>query len=148
MKTFKDSAGRAWTIDVNVGSLKRVRAVAQVDLLDVHDTALYPRILTDSVFAAGIAWAFVSDAAQKIPITQDQFDAALNETAAEEMAAAIVGAMHDFFLKTRPDVAAGISKMIELKAAMLPLQLQELDKMTAKRLMQSNEAKATTASGG
>ena len=35
MKTFKDNAGRTWTITINVDTVKRVRDLLGEDLLDV-----------------------------------------------------------------------------------------------------------------
>ena len=34
MKTFKDNADRSWTIEVNVATVKRVRDLVGVDLLE------------------------------------------------------------------------------------------------------------------
>ena len=37
MKTFRDSQGREWTIEVNVAALKRVKDTAGVDLTKLID---------------------------------------------------------------------------------------------------------------
>jgi hypothetical protein len=68
MKSFKDSAGRIWSIAVTVASLKRVLADG-VNLLE-PDHNLYARLMADSVFAAGVAWSFVRIDAEKIGVTQ------------------------------------------------------------------------------
>jgi len=34
MATFTDNSGRTWTVQVNVETIRRVRAMVEVDLLD------------------------------------------------------------------------------------------------------------------
>ena len=42
MKTFNDNAARNWTVQVNVDAIKRVRDLAQVNLLEVVEGKLLP----------------------------------------------------------------------------------------------------------
>ena len=35
MKSFTDNTGRAWLVNVNVGTIKRVRALCGVDLANI-----------------------------------------------------------------------------------------------------------------
>ena len=35
MKSFADSANRTWMLEINVGAIKRVRALCDVNIIDV-----------------------------------------------------------------------------------------------------------------
>ena len=47
MKTFHDSTGRAWTVALNVGVLKRVRSLCDVDLMAAVEGKLVERLVSD-----------------------------------------------------------------------------------------------------
>ncbi len=67
MKSFCDNTGRTWIINVNVGTIKRVRALCNVDLANiisiengsVPKVDLLEKLANDPVLLVDVLYAFV-----------------------------------------------------------------------------------------
>lgn len=77
MKTFKDNAGRVWTVAVNVSSIKRVRDLAGVDLLTIVDGSLIQKLYQDPVVLCDALFALCKPEADKLNITDEMFGEAM-----------------------------------------------------------------------
>ena len=49
MRTFNDNAGRTWTIAINVDTIRRVRSLVSVDLLEAVEGKLIERLAGDPI---------------------------------------------------------------------------------------------------
>jgi hypothetical protein len=137
MHCFKDAADRTWIIAANVGNLRRVKAMAQVDLLDGFDGTLWAKLLENPVQMSEVAWAFVSEQAAKLSLSQTTFEAALDGPQIAAMNEAVIQEMIDFFRPSRPTAAAGLTKMLALMAEMNPILMTRINSLTAASLSQS-----------
>jgi hypothetical protein len=147
MSSFKDAVGRLWVIEANTASIKRVRLMTQVDLLNVFDGKLYPQLLNDSVLMSEVAWAFVQPKAAIMPVTQAQFDESLDGNAIAGMNAAVSEAMISFFQNDKPETAAGLSKMLEMRTQMGQAVIKRIGEMTLESVMATiDKSKTPTAS--
>ena len=77
MHSFADTTGRQWTIAVNVASIKRVRDLAQVDLLKIVENKceLLARLYDDPILLVDVLYCVVkpdADAAGKDGIRLSQ----------------------------------------------------------------------------
>jgi hypothetical protein len=105
MKSFKDTAGRTWLVQVNVGTIKRVRDLLGVDLLAiVEDGAKLLRDLADDpVRLVDVLYAVLkpqADAATPY-VNDEQFGEAMFGDPIAAGFEALVEAVTDFFPQAR-----------------------------------------------
>jgi hypothetical protein len=75
MKTFKDNAGRTWTIAVNVDAVKRVRDLLKEDLLDVKQ--VLERLMIDPILLCDVIYCVCKPQADAEKISDVDFAQAM-----------------------------------------------------------------------
>ena len=101
MKTFRDNAGRDWTIAVNVASIKRLRDVLDVDLMGVIEGDLLQRLYADPILLVDVVYVLCKPRADELGVTDEQFGQAMGGDAIELATAALVDEIIDFFPNRR-----------------------------------------------
>ena len=101
MKTFKDNAGRVWTIAINVATLKRVKGLIKVDLLEVLEGKLIERLMADPVLLVDVVYAVCKPEADAAGVTDEQFGQAMAGDAIELATTALLEELIDFFPSRR-----------------------------------------------
>jgi hypothetical protein len=102
MRTFKDTAGRTWTIALNVWAIKRTRDLAQVDLLDLTGkpddgpASLLQRLIADPILLVNVLWAVCSEDAAKTQTTEEDFGRAMAGDAIDNATKALLEEIADF----------------------------------------------------
>lgn len=109
MKRFTDNAGRSWSIEVNVAALKRVRALAGVDLLEVLDGALIERLIRDPVLLCDALYAACKPEAdtRAPPVSDEEFGRAMAGDAIEAATQALLDEVVSFCPSPRDRAALG-----------------------------------------
>ena len=97
MRTFKDSAGHEWQVQINTNAVKRARDTAAVNLVDITGGDLYGRMLLDPVLVVDIAYGVCKPEADARKLTREDFSAALCGDAIAEARQAILEDLVDFF---------------------------------------------------
>lgn len=99
MTAFSDNTGRAWEVVVTVATLKRVRSLAGVDLMDIADpdANLIGRLAADPVLLVDSLFAVVKPQADARGVTDEEFGAALAGDAVADATDAMLEAVVDFF---------------------------------------------------
>lgn len=97
MHDFKDAIGRTWSITVTVDTVRRVRQLVSVDLLQVVKTDLLERLANDPVLLVDVLFAACKPQADHQRIDGDSFAAGLCGDAIDAAAMALIGAIADFF---------------------------------------------------
>jgi hypothetical protein len=107
MQSFKDNAGRTWTITINVAAVKRVRGLVNVDLYKLVDDGFKPlaALISDPVQLADVLYCLCKEEADGKQITDEDFGRALGGDAITLAAEAFVEELIDFF----PDARARAS---------------------------------------
>jgi hypothetical protein len=107
MQSFKDNAGRTWTITINVAAVKRVRGLLGVDLYKLVDDGFKPlaALISDPVQLADVLYCLCKVEADAKQITDEDFGRALGGDAITLAAEAFVEELIDFF----PDARARAS---------------------------------------
>jgi len=77
MKTFTDNASRVWTVAINVNAIKRVRTLANVNLLEVIEGTLLERLIRDPVLLCDVVYAVCKPEADKIGVSDEEFGQAM-----------------------------------------------------------------------
>ncbi len=97
MREFTDSQGRKWEVAVNVWTLKRVRDLVRVDLLEIADGKTLRDIVGDDYRVCDIAYALCKREADQRCVTDEDFGRALDGGAIRGATNAIAEELLDFF---------------------------------------------------
>ena len=105
MHTFTDNAGRVWTANLNVATLKRVRALAGVDLASAIlverdgrvEASLLERLASDPALLVDALYALCKDEADKLGVSDEDFGRAMAGDAILGTTDALLDEIVDFF---------------------------------------------------
>lgn len=101
MRNFIDSSGRVWVVDINVATVKRVKTLAQVNLLEVVQGELIERLSTDPVLLADILYAVCQPQALREQISDEAFGQALAGDVIDRATTALLEGLIEFFPEPR-----------------------------------------------
>jgi hypothetical protein len=96
MKTFTDNAGRTWTIAINVATVRRVRDLLGVDLLEIVEGKLIDRLIRDPILLCDVVYAVCKPEADAQNVTAEQFGQAMAGDAIDHATRALLGNLADF----------------------------------------------------
>lgn len=109
MKTFNDTEGRSWDVAATIGSLRRVKDLASVDLTDPQRLAE----LGDDPFLLGSAlYALCKPQIDERELTEEQFAAGFDGDVVEKVAAVLVEELINF---SRPAKRTTLRRVMEKK---------------------------------
>lgn len=95
MRTFQDSAGRTWTVAVNVDAVKRVRDLLREDLLDIEQTL--PRLLVDPILLCDVVYCVCKPQADAQQVSDVDFARAMAGGTIAQAKTALLEELVDFF---------------------------------------------------
>jgi hypothetical protein len=129
MKTFKDENGKPWVLSVNDGTVKKVRGLAGVDLLDLRDGNLFNELAADPVKLGDILWVLCQDEATAAGIDEMAFARALAGDALDSATNALLEEIVDFFPKPQRDVLRkALAKGREVQEREMARAMRRVDK--------------------
>ena len=142
MKTFTDNGGRTWTVSLNVTTLKQVKSLCGVDLMDaVNDGGkLLERLASDPVLLCDVIFAICKDQAEAKSVTDVDFGGGMAGDPIESATTALLEELVDFFPRGKREVLRrALQKMRTyeekfLKAAHLKLDDPRMDDAVEKRI--------------
>ena len=105
MKCFKDNQNRNWTIVVNVATVKRVRSLLDINLLDVvkldannkPNVDLLEQLASDPVLLCDVIYCICKLEADAQKISDEDFGAAMGGDVIEHATTALLEELVDFF---------------------------------------------------
>jgi Ran GTPase-activating protein (RanGAP) involved in mRNA processing and transport len=148
MKTFCDNAGRTWTVQVNVDAIKRVRDLAQVNLLEVVDGKLLERLVSDPVLLCDVIYALCKPEAETKNVSDVDFGRAMAGDAIDAATTALLEELVGFFPQGRRAVLAkALTKLRALETAALKAVDARLDSPELERRMEAELQRLGTWSG-
>ena len=133
MKTFTDNASRIWTISLTIDSVKRVRDLLNINLLEPEagDPPLLTRIGTDEILLCDIIYCLIKPQADSLNISDSQFGQSLGGDVILAAQNALYDELIDFFQKRgrtdRAKAAATQQKMINLAIDKVTSNLNQID---------------------
>jgi hypothetical protein len=101
MRNFIDSSGRVWVVDINVATVKRVKALAQINLLEVVQGDLIERLSTDPVLLADVLYAVCQPQALREQVSDEAFGQALAGDVIDRATTALLEGLIEFFPEPR-----------------------------------------------
>lgn len=120
MTTFQDAEKRTWQVGLTVDSIKRVKALLQVDLTEplAGEPPLMTRLALDVILLCDVLFALVKPQADAAGVTDEQFGASLGGEAIIAAHDALMEAWVDFFRNLRrTHLVTAIEKQAELVRA-------------------------------
>lgn len=90
MKTFIDNAGRTWTVAINVDAIKRVRALLEINLLEVVEGNLVEKLLRDPVLLCDVVYAVCKPEADARSVSDEEFGRSMAGDAIEHATKALL----------------------------------------------------------
>jgi hypothetical protein len=96
MQTFRDNAGRTWTVAVDVAAVKRVRSVLNVDLLEYVDGSLLQRLAVDPVLLCDVLYVVCKPEADRLGVSDEDFGRAMGGDVIEHATRAFMEALVSF----------------------------------------------------
>lgn len=104
MKSFTDNMGRAWTLVVNVSTVKRVRALCGVDLNSVIEAEdgkpsakLLERLSSDPVLLVDVLYAVCKPECDRLGVSDEDFGSAMAGDSVDAATQALLDEVIDFF---------------------------------------------------
>jgi len=112
MKSFTDNTGRTWIVNVNVGTIKRVRALCDVDIANIISIesgqkpkiALLEQLANDPVLLVDVLYAVCKEEADTKNISDEDFGRSMAGDAIEHATSALLDEIIDFFPETKRKV--------------------------------------------
>ena len=128
MKTFTDSAGRTWTVTINVDAIKRVKGLAGVNLLDALDGKLLEKLASDPVLLCDILFALCKPQADAQGVTDEDFGRGMAGDVIDAATSAFLEELCGFFPKGRRELLAkALGKLKHLESIALAAAAEKLD---------------------
>jgi len=150
MKTFVDNAGRTWSVQVNIGTVKRVRDLVKVNLLEVIEGKLLEKLISDPILLCDVIYCLCQSEAETRNVTDVDFGKAMAGDAIEYATTALLEELVDFFPDGRRRVLnKALAKLRKLEAVALEtvetrLDSPELERRLMAELAAMDEAVPTT----
>ncbi|MCG3178307.1 MAG: hypothetical protein BIFFINMI_00633 [Phycisphaerae bacterium] len=103
MKTFTDTTGRTWDIVVNVDTIKRVRDLTKISLLEIVEpgNALVDRLASDVILVCDVLFAVVKPQADERKVSDTDFGRSLSGDVIDQATTALLEELIDFFPSRR-----------------------------------------------
>ncbi len=130
MKVWHDTSGRTWATNINVGTIKRVKAITGKNLLDLAGGELASEVMQDPCLLCDILFAIHQPEAEKQGISDEQFAECLGGDSIEEATDALMNELIDFFPNSqrRKVLAQAMKQAKEQEAKAIEAASKELAK--------------------
>ena len=146
MRSFKDSEGRSWDINLNIATLKRVKNAdidhgRGVDLLNLdtaekNESPLVTRLAMDIALLCDVIYVCIQPQAVKREINDEQFGEALGGEVIVKARTAFFEELADFFQSVgRKELVRAIKMQEILIASVIEKADQKLDGMNLDKMV-------------
>lgn len=124
-QTFLDTANRPWRLEISVATVKRVKSMLDLDLLDVEKTL---KQIAHPVTLVDLIWVLIESQAQTANVTDLQFAESMGGDSLEQASHALLEALTLFFEGPR---RAMLQKALEKAKRVEALAAELADKRLA-----------------
>lgn len=97
MQKYIDSVGRIWVVSIDVATIKRVRSLTAVNLLEIVEGQLIERLSNDPVLLCDVLYAVLEPQAKTQNVSEESFGQGLAGNAIADATAALLKGLIDFF---------------------------------------------------
>lgn len=97
MKTFVDNSGKTWTVSITVGTIKRVKDLLGINLIQAITGDLIEKLETDICLFVDILYVVCKDQAQANSISDEKFGTLLGGDSLEQATDCFLDELISFF---------------------------------------------------
>jgi hypothetical protein len=97
VRNFIDSSGRVWVVDVSVATIKRVRTLTGVNLLEVIQGELIEQLSSDPILLADCLYAVCQPQAVREGVSDEAFGQSLAGDVIDRATTALLEGLIEFF---------------------------------------------------
>lgn len=97
MKTFVDNSGKTWTVSITVGTIKRVKDLLGINLIQAITGDLIEKLETDICLFVDILYVVCKDQAQANSISDEKFGTLLGGDSLEQATDCFLDELINFF---------------------------------------------------
>jgi len=120
LKTFKDTEGREWTVSITVDSIKRVKSLLDLDLLDLDNGQVIERLVADPVLLCDTIYVICKPQADQRGVSDQEFGRAMAGDAIDHATTALLEDFCDFFpSRKRQVLQRALAKLKEVELKMI-----------------------------
>ena len=131
MQKFVDRHGRVWIVDIDNTTLRRVKTLSDVRLLDAVDGDLIPQMTQDFLLLGEVLFAACKPQADKDSVNQEAFESGLSGDCLTEARNSLVEALLDFLPEDqRRLLAKAVTHQREVTARGMEMLHRKLDDPT------------------
>jgi hypothetical protein len=94
---FTDNEGCDWVVSINVATVKRVRSMLDVDLLEILGGKLLDRLIVDPVLLVDVVYVVCKPEADDAAINSEEFGRRMSGDAIAAATRALLEALASFF---------------------------------------------------
>lgn len=113
MHRFTDNANRDWSVQINVATVKRVRAALGLDLMKAVGGNVLEQLASDPILLVDALYVVCEPQAQERGVSDIQFGEAMAGEAIEKAADAFLGELLDFFQPRQREMLAKIYRKVK-----------------------------------
>jgi hypothetical protein len=96
VRTFKDKAGRAWTVSLDIDAVRRVRSALKVNLISADFAQVLQDLLSDPVLLCDVIFVICKPEADRQNVADVDFGRAMAGDAIEQATTALLEELADF----------------------------------------------------
>ena len=149
MRTFNDSAGRMWSVAVNVTAVEEVKAHADVDLLElVEGGGLLERLMRNPVLLCRVLYALCRGEMEAKNVAAEDFGRAMAGRAITDARQALLEEIVDFFHQEGPTIRREAEKLLGAYEKLLEAVNLRLDGLDEGELVERALAAAAASLTG
>lgn len=134
MKSFIDTTGRTWELIVNVSTIKRVRGLCDVNIIDIitvdennkPNADLLERLASDPVLLVDVLYAVCKPECDIKNVNDEQFGVAMSGDVIEKATQALLEEIVDFFPEAKRRVFQKVLQTTQRFATAANQKLQVL----------------------
>jgi len=149
MRTFKDNAGRTWTVSIEVDAIRRVRSALNVNLTSTNFADVLQQLLSDPVLLCDVLYVLCKPEADKQNISDIDFGRAMAGDAIDHATQALLGELANF--TPNPRDRARVQRVLRTLYQLAEMQRdkadENMDSETEKLLSQAEQATFGRSSG-
>jgi hypothetical protein len=145
MKTFTDNAGRTWTIALNIDTARRIKSLADVDIMGFVEGDLLERVLRSPLLLFDVVYAACREQADAQHVTPEDFGKAMGGAAIVAAREALVAEIVDFFPQEGPTIRRQADKLASAYRKLLAAVSLKIDGIDEDQLIAAALLAQTTS---
>jgi hypothetical protein len=135
--TFTDTAGRVWSVSIGTDTIKRVRSLLSVDLMEFVEGSLMGKLMGDVVLFVDVLYAICKPEADAKGVTDEQFGRAMSGDVLQAAEEALAEGLFTFSHPSRREAARkGWEKAKQLRQRACEMATVRLDDPSIDRLFE------------